>query len=243
MLRDIPTEHLSPDVPNPRHITMPSRQSDTVVLVHGMGRGPVEMRLLASRIARAGFEILRVRYQPFGPTTEQVVASVAKQIEARCCNLPGRIHFVGHSLGGLIIRAHLAANRPDVLGRVVLIATPNAGTPFVDKYRNRWWMGLAGPIARTLGTDAASFPNTLPTPNYPVGIIAGVKPSSITKQHQTSDIDDGIVPLASAKLSGMSDFITLKSTHAALRYRRDVARQTIAFLREGAFDRTQSVSR
>jgi len=209
---------------------------ETVVLLHGLGRGASAMWPLASRIEQAGFDVVRIEYDSLGAPPEVILASVARQIDACCRDLPNRVHFVGHSLGGLVIRGYLAEHSPLQLGRVVLIASPNAGTPLVDKYRDTWLMDLAGPTAKTLGTGPLSFPNALPPPNYQVGVIAGVRPAGFVADDGIPGADDGLVPLESAKLAGMADFIVVQTNHSLLRYSRQAARQTIAFLRGGAFE-------
>ena len=206
---------------------------ETVVLLHGLGRSEAAMWLLASRIEAAGFDVVRIGYDSLGDPPERILATVSQKIDA-CCKASSKpVHFVGHSLGGLIIRAYLAENEVRTPGRVVLIATPNAGTPLVDAYRDSWWMDLAGPTAKSLGTDPDSFPNSLPTPDYPVGVIAGVRDARFIDLIPGDD--DGLVPLESTKVPGMVDFIVVESNHYLMRYSHEVARQTIAFLQTGEF--------
>lgn len=204
------------------------------MLLHGLGRNKSAMRLLASRLEDAGYYVHRIGYDSFRKTPEQIIASVESGITACCAKVEKTIHFVGHSLGGLIIRAYLNRHRPGNLGRVVLIGTPNQGTDFVDKYRDRWWMQFAGDAALSLGTDADSFPNSLPKPYYPLGVIAGLKDSS-DKNDRVAGADDGLVPLRSTPLEGMDDFIVVTTGHSAMRYDKSVAEQTINYLRDGRF--------
>jgi hypothetical protein len=207
---------------------------ETVVLLHGLGRTRAAMWPLAARIEKAGFEVVRIGYDSLRHSPEQILAEVAQQIDACCANRPEPVHFVGHSLGGLIIRAYLAGHAVRSRGRVVLIATPNSGTPLVDSYGDAWWMDLAGPTAKSLGTGLDSFPNSLPKPDYPVGVIAGTREYWLIRDLIPGE-HDGLVPLESTKIDGMVDFITVDSNHAFLRYSEEVARQTIAFLRTGRF--------
>jgi hypothetical protein len=208
-------------------------EAETVVLLHGLGRSEAAMWLLASRIEAAGFDAVRIGYDSLGDPPERILAAVSRQIDA-CCKASIRpVHFVGHSLGGLIIRAYLAENELRTPGRVVLIATPNAGTPLVDAYRDSWWMQFAGPTARSLGTGPESFPNSLPPPDYPVGVIAGVRDAALFDLIPGDD--DGLVPLESTRVAGMVDFIVVESNHYLMRYSPEVARQTIAFLKTGEF--------
>lgn len=212
-------------------------EKEKVVLLHGFGRDKSAMWLLASRIEEGGFDVVQIGYDSLGAPPEEITRSVAEQIETCCGDSQSQVHFVGHSLGGLIIRAYLAEERRVNRGRVVLIATPNSGTPLVDDYRDTWLMDLAGPTARALGTDPESFPNSLPAPDYPVGVIAGVRQAGIEEDDRMPGVDDGVVPVESAKLEGMTDFVIVRSSHSLMRYSRSVAKQTLTFLRSGTFDR------
>ncbi len=207
---------------------------ETVVLLHGLGRGKAAMWLLASRIEKAGFHVIRVGYDSLGETPQAILVDVARQIDLCCAALQSRVHFVGHSLGGLLIRAYLAEHKVTHLGRVVLIGTPNYGTPIVDRYRDSWWMNLAGPAVKALGTGSDSFPASLSDPHYPVGVIAGVKAGPLLDDVIAGD-HDGLVPVESTKVPGMVDFIAVDSGHSSLRYSEEVTHQTVAFLQTGKF--------
>jgi len=207
---------------------------DTVVLLHGLWRSRTAMWLMSHRLENAGFQVQNIGYDSTHETPEQILNSVAAQIDACCKALPHTVHFVGHSLGGLIIRAYLADNAVRQQGRVVLIGTPNRGTPLVDAFQDSWWLALAGPTARALGTGPDSFPKSLPPPEYPVGVIAGLSENGLA-QHLLADSSDGMVPVESTKLVGMVDFILVESGHSSMRYSEEVARQTISFLRRGRF--------
>ena len=196
------------------------------------------MWLLASRIERAGFDVVRIGYDSLHDAPEAILEDVARQIDACCRALPMPVHFVGHSLGGLVVRAYLAESRVANLGRVVLIGVPNNGTPLVDRSRDSWWMDLAGPTARSLGTGSDSFPASLPNPDYPTGVIAGSRSGGFPLDG-IPGADDGLVPVESTKVPGMVDFIVVESGHSFMRYSNEVARQTIAFLRRGEFLRAR----
>jgi pimeloyl-ACP methyl ester carboxylesterase len=209
---------------------------ETVVLLHGLGRGNLAMWRLAGRLENAGFRVVRVGYDSIARTPEEIVAEVSAQIDACCARDSGPVHFAGHSLGGLLIRAYLERNRPAGLGRVVLMGTPNQGTPVVDRYHDRWWLRALGEPALSLGTGPESFPHQLAPPDYPVGVIAGVW-EGLENEQVLPGADDGLVPVESTKLAGMTDFIVLETSHAAMRGDETVARQTIHFLRHGRFER------
>ncbi len=83
---------------------------ETVVLIHGLGRSNTAMWSLASKLEDAGYYVRRVGYSSFNTTTEEVITDVTKQINDCCAENNRPVHFVGHSLGGLLIRAYLKDN-------------------------------------------------------------------------------------------------------------------------------------
>lgn len=208
---------------------------ETVVVLHGLGRSSTSMWLLALRLKRAGFQVELVGYDSINQSPDEILEEITEQIRECCENNRGRIHFVGHSLGGLMVRAYLQNNEIPDLGRVVLMGTPNQGTVAADYFRDTWLLKKLGPTAERLGTDEQSFPRTLEASYYPVGIIAGEYESDLI-DNVIPGKDDGLVPVEATKLEGMTDFILLQTSHAMMRYDEEVARQTIEFLKSSRFD-------
>ncbi|MES9853397.1 MAG: alpha/beta fold hydrolase [Candidatus Thiodiazotropha sp. L084R] len=208
---------------------------EIVVLLHGLARSNKAMWHLKQRLEEAGFYVEAVSYPSLNQTPQQIIQNISQQID-ECCKLAtNRVHFVGHSLAGLLIRAYLTENHPQNLGRAVLIGTPNQGAEVADYVKDKWWAQFAGPAALSLGTSKDSFPKTIPEPDYPVGIIAGVTPSD--NDHIIPGLDDGLVSVESTKLKNMHDFITIPSGHSMMRYNKSVATQTIHFLKSGHFEK------
>jgi hypothetical protein len=116
------------------------------------------------------------------------------------------------------------------------MGTPNQGTPLVDRFEDRWWLQMLGESALSLGTGQNSFPQSLPPPDYSVGVIAGVV-ERYDNEEMLPGADDGLVPVESTKLDGMADFILLEISHSGMRWDEAVAEQTVQFLRTGAFAR------
>lgn len=209
---------------------------DVVFMLHGLGRNKSAMVLLGSRLMEAGFHVKQVGYHSLTQNPDEILADVTRQIQSYPVGPEQTIHFVGHSMGGLMIRAYLDANEVPNLGRAVLIGTPNKGTPIIDKFRGEWWMKMAGPMTLALGTDEGSFPSTIGAPYYPIGLIAGVM-TDLENEQFMPGADDGVVPLESVQLEGSKDMIIFEENHTAMRFNREVADQTIAFLMHGKFNR------
>ncbi|MFA5835180.1 MAG: alpha/beta fold hydrolase [Bacteroidota bacterium] len=209
-------------------------KNDIVVLLHGLGRGKSIMVPMQEQLKNDGFSVALVDYSSIGKSPDEILKDISKQVKVFIADTNNTVHFVGHSLGGLLIRAYLDSVKLPNLGKVVLIGSPSKGTPFVDRFRDAWWLKMVGPTAVLLGTDDKSFPRTLRPPYYPVGIIAGIS-SVINNDDFIPGEDDGIVPVESTKIEGMSDFILVKVSHSSLPKDKLVIRQTIEFLRNGKF--------
>lgn len=215
-----------------------AQQNELVILLHGLGRGKSIMTPLKERLETAGYTTAVADYKSIGRTPEEIIADVSRQITSFRSDSFTTIHFAGHSLGGLLIRAYLDSIRVPNLGRVVLIGSPSKGTPIVDYFRDSWILKLAGPAASSLGTDEKSFPRTLNAPYYPVGIIAGVS-STFNNDGFIPGEDDGIVPVESTKIEGMTDFISVQVSHSSMPRSEEVAKQVIEFLRTGNFSHVE----
>ncbi|MEW8051215.1 MAG: alpha/beta fold hydrolase, partial [Candidatus Thiodiazotropha sp.] len=198
---------------------------EIVVLLHGLARSNAAMWLLNMRLKHAGYHVETVGYRSLNRTPQQIVDDISQQIDLCSKGKANKIHFVGHSLGGLLIRAYLQNSDVRNLGRVVLVGTPNQGTEVADHFKDKWWAKIAGPTALSLGTGEGSFPKTLDDPYYPVGVIAGV--SQNDNDHILPGLDDGLVSVESTKVNNMNDFVIVYSGHSMMRYNEDVADQTI----------------
>ncbi len=212
-----------------------------VVLLHGIWNFELVMRPVARALAREGFAVLNLSY----PSMTKPVVDLADGLEARVAafakSIDGPVHFVGHSLGGLIIRAYLQRHRPTNLGKVVMLGTPNHGSEAADLART---LGLAritlGPVGRHLYThrtpqDEASLGQI----DYPLGIIAGNRPRNPPMFALCfREPNDGKVSIRSTKVEGMADHIILPVAHDAMPMKSAVHAQIIAFLRDGQFAHT-----
>ncbi len=209
-------------------------KKEIVILLHGLGRGKSIMTPMREQLTIEGYDVRVVDYKSIGRTPDEILSDATAQINSFRNDSAQRVHFVGHSLGGLLIRAYLDSIRVPNLGKVILIGSPSKGTPFVDRFRDAWWLKLVGPIAVSLGTDEKSFPKMLREPYYPVGIIAGTTSTFDNEDFIPGD-DDGIVPVESTKIEGMTDFILLNISHSSLPRHEMVAKQTSEFLKHGRF--------
>lgn len=208
-----------------------------VVLLHGHRSMPGSMWRMARALRHVGYATLVARYPSDRANLSEIVDRLAPQIERFERSTPGPLHFVGHSLGGLVIRLHLARRRPAHLGRVVMIGTPNGGSEWADLIaKARLAPLLLGPVGRHLTTSRrVDDEAALGTTDYPVGVIAGDTRFRRFVPPLLPRPNDGTVAVASTAIAGMADHIVLPVTHAVLPLNTSVIRQTLAFLHDGAF--------
>lgn len=214
----------------------PEAPQSCVFVLHGLARRASSMDDLCGALAHAGFHAENVAYPSTEGTFDEMVSALATAVAERSQTC-GEIHFVGYSLGALVVRGYLARSTPPHLGRVVLLAPPNHGSEIVDEIGWSWtFRALMGRTASRLGTGADSLARSLPPPSFPVGVIAGDRWINVLGWLFIPGVHDGTVSVASARLDGMTDFLLVHRTHTFLMDAPEVAAATIAFLRSGRFE-------
>lgn len=213
---------------------------EAVIVVHGLARSAKAMQKLADAMQAAGYAVVNLDY-PSTTATIEVLATthLAPAVQDAVASGATRIHFVTHSMGGIVVRQYLATNTLPQLGRVVMLGPPNHGSELVDRLgRFAPFAWVNGPAGKQLGTDAGSLPNRLGPVSYPVGVIAGTRSFNPVYSAMIDGPDDGKVSVASARLDGMTDIIELWENHTFMMRSDEVIRQSLHFLREEQFDRT-----
>ena len=197
---------------------VPDDGRDLVVVVHGMGRSRLSMAWLAHSLEREGYRVINWGYSSTSDSIPVLGEALARRVERDARG--ARVHFVGHSLGNILVRWTLAHHRPERLGRVVMLAPPNQGSREADRFAP--WVGWFLRPIHELTTGEESTVRTLrPAEGVEVGIIAG--------QY------DGKVSVSEARLPGARGFAVVPSAHTFIMDRSDVRRLTVRFLKTGAF--------
>lgn len=209
---------------------------DGIIVLHGIFRTHRSMRKLANFLEKNGFDVLNLGY----PSTKHPIESIANIIHPRIAafaeSIPGKVHFVGYSMGGLVIRAYLHRYKPQNLGRVVMIGTPNQGSEVADFLKNRkLYCTLYGPAGQQLITDQSGFAHHFGETDYEVGVIAGNRPVDLISSRIIGKANDGKVSIDSTKLTGMKDHVIVPSSHTFFPSNRQMIQQTVAFLKHGKF--------
>ena len=211
---------------------------DCVVLLHGLWRGDGSMNKMQRALDEAGYLTANISYPSRDYPVERL-AQMAVPDGLTACRANGeigRIHFVTHSLGGILLRQYLIGHDIEDLGRVVMLGPQNQGSAAVDELGGvpgfDW---LNGPAGRQLGKGEASVPLRLPPADFELGVIAGSRTIDPITSAVLDNPDDGRVSVEDTKLDGMDDFVVVAHSHAFMMRMRHPIELTLRFLDKGSF--------
>ena len=212
--------------------------TEAVVLLHGLCRTDRSMAKMAKAMQAAGYTVHNVHYPSRTACVEELADSVMADVLTRP-NIAkaSKVHFVTHSLGGILVRQYLKTNTIPTLGRVVMLGPPNQGSEVVDRIGGfSWFKAMHGPTGNQLGTQADSIPNQLGPVDFELGIIAGDRSINwINSLLMIDGPDDGKVSVQRSKVGGAKAHIVVHVSHPFLMRNKRVIQETLHFLRDGRF--------
>ncbi len=216
-----------------------AQAADCVVLLHGLARSSMSMNRMQRELDEAGYETANIGYPSRDHTVEELAAIAVPEGLAACREREGvdKVHFVTHSLGGILVRQYLSEHDIPELGRVVMLGPPNQGSAAVDELQGfpgfDW---LNGPAGHQLGKGEESVPLQLGPADFELGVIAGSRTIDPITSAVLENPDDGRVSVEDTKLDGMADHVVVEHSHAFIMRMRTTIELTKRFLETGSFE-------
>ncbi|MBP6918133.1 MAG: hypothetical protein KBB94_04400 [Legionellaceae bacterium] len=209
--------------------------NDCVILLHGLARTNHSMAKLESTLKKHHYMVVNDNYPSTKKSIEQLANEFIPPMLYQCLkHHPKYIHFVAHSLGGMMVEHYLQTHTITKLGTVIMLSPPNHGSPLADLLHNNKIVQLIlGPSIQALTTQIKE--SSLKRGPYKIGIIAGSRSLNPFGAFIFDEPNDGIVPVSSTKMKPMNDFIVLPVTHTFMMRNEQVITQILCFLKRGHF--------
>jgi pimeloyl-ACP methyl ester carboxylesterase len=211
--------------------------TEGVVLLHGLSRSSGSLEKIEDALTKAGYVVVNEDYPSrtasIAQLSQQAIdASLADPRLADCT----KIHFVTHSLGGILVRDYLSRQPIPKLGRVVMLGPPNQGSEVSDRLKD-WslYHWASGPAGQELGTGAEAAPKRLGAVDFELGVIAGDRSINWINSLMIPGPDDGKVSVRNSMVAGMKDHLVVHATHPMMMRDSAVISASLRFLQTGAF--------
>lgn len=195
------------------------------------------MKKMERTLTVAGYRTVNIDYPSTQFPIETLAQQILDEIESHVTE-NDKVHFVTHSMGGILVRYlndHLQFSRT---GRVVMLCPPNQGSEIVDRLGGlKLFEWLNGPAGLQLGTAKDGIVSTLGPVEFELGVIAGDRSIDWILSTMIPGPNDGKVSIESARISGMSDYKVAHATHPYIMKNKAVIKEVLTFLETGKFSR------
>ncbi|MGC3981979.1 MAG: alpha/beta hydrolase [Steroidobacteraceae bacterium] len=225
---------LHPSLPKLLLCDDPSMPSETIILVHGLWMTGMEMTMLKHRLETDhGYRCVMFSY---ASVTGHMIDHVTKLRELAQQQQCERLHFIGHSLGGVITYKLLESTNDLIPGRAVFMGSPLQGSRAVQAM-SQWTLGrvaVGDAVCQELGASTVRHWDG----RRDIGIVAGSANMGLGRffSSDLANNSDGTVMIEETRLEGAADHIVLPVSHTTMVFSPLATRQVAKFLRDGKFD-------
>ncbi len=215
------------------------KSDECVILLHGLARTSASMKKLEKFFIADSFMVVNYDY----PSTKEPIKKIARKYvnDAVCLckkNSAKKIHFVTHSLGGIVTLQYLQSHKLPKGSRIVMLSPPSRGSELADYLKDfclyKW---MNGPAGQQLGTGPKSVPNMLKPVEPALGIITGDVSYNPVFSQILPGPDDGKVSVKRARFPGMDDFMVIHASHTFIMKNKQAMKQALFFIKNGRFKR------
>jgi pimeloyl-ACP methyl ester carboxylesterase len=216
------------------------KSAPLTILVHGLWMSGLQLTVIKRRLEADG----ALRALPFSyPSLAGSMSDhVRRLIDCAHAHRGEQLHFVGHSLGGLVVLRALQVTDDLPPGRAVLLGSPLQGSRTAQSFV-RWPFGRAL-LGGALTEECINCPPREWSGRRDVGVIAGSMRVGLGRLFaQLGAEHDGTVMVEETRLPGARDHIVLSASHTGMLLSAEVAAQTRHFLEHGIFSRQERQGR
>jgi pimeloyl-ACP methyl ester carboxylesterase len=210
-----------------------SAHKTAVVFVHGLWLTGIEATMLRRRLAsELGCDTYTFHYPSVRASMHDIVRSLGEYTSRLASST---VHFVGHSLGGIVLLRFFEQSPSVPPGRIVLLGSPTRGSRAAHQVA-RWRVGAAI-MGRNVAAEVLKTPEWRWSAERQLGVIAGDLSLGLGRLFGALGApNDGTICVEETELPGASDRIVLPVSHTGILFSGEVARQTAAFLATGRFN-------
>jgi hypothetical protein len=196
-----------------------------LLLVHGMGRTPLSLARLARFLRGEGHQVERLGYVAALESFDRIRQRVRRRLE-RLAVAGAPYAVIGHSLGGLALRAALDESLTPAPAHLIMLATPNRPPRLACRLHRLWpYRLLCGESGQLLARP--EFFARLPPPPSPYTIIAGTAGPRGTRSPFGQSANDWLVAVEETRVVpadrplllpvGHTFMMNSRRVHAAIR--------------------------
>ncbi|TLY50476.1 MAG: alpha/beta hydrolase [Gammaproteobacteria bacterium] len=199
--------------------------NEHVILLHGLWMRGFTLAALRRRLEREGYAVDLFDYASVLHQPEESIGKLIAHVQSIRAK---KIHYVGHSLGGLMALRAVQRMPRAAPGCVVCLGSPLRGSAVARSIAQM--PGGSFVIGKSLdvlldGLDSWNSKRPVGVMPFGLGLVLGALPAP----------HDGTVSVEETQLPGLTDHCIVAATHTGLLFSDEVASQTISFLRDRRF--------
>jgi len=214
---------------------------EITILIHGFGKNKNDMSYLEKGLSQFGFNVISVNLPTTFGSLNDCIKSLHFQVNDIIMNHK-KVHYVAHSMGGLIARYYIKSYKQDNVDKCVFIATPHKGSKLADiADKIPLYSKIFRPIKHLRTTNDISSVILQKSSFGNLGLIAGTKNKNTLGKLFLSNKSDGRVEVSSVEIDDADEFITFPFGHQKIHHQYETLNAVKFFLRKGSFNSSRQM--
>ncbi len=215
---------------------------DKILLIHGLAENSRWMSFFELSLRAAGYDAAAIDYPSTSYSMEELMEQHIKPFIDTHKDAES-LHFVTHSMGGILLHHFLSKYNLPNRGRVVMLTPGFNGSPTITVLSHfPWFENILGQAGMQSADNEYCFSRNLPpVEDYEVGIVAGNLALDPISWFAIEAPNDGKTSIEGTKIDGMKDHIVLPVSHDTVLASPIALYQTLYFLEHGYFAQVEAL--